>query len=503
MSPPEPAFQLSNPGTEAIVDYDNYGHFDKRGFAGYRYLVMNPSGLAAAMGEGIYPNSQSIRKNPEFQRYLRAGRLEGSPWDVIYDPDIRKSFFKWAIYNGDPGIKLFYTAFQLERAGLWAQAVKAYHACLVHFPKSHQMTNWGFPWYIGPAALDRLQFLLKTHSELGLALEGTDLEIQNGHNKNVHDDVVICDPGRLVRRPENSARPEAPWDLSRLRSRAIFQSSKTRLVQYENGHWRLFVDGETYPVRAVTYQPNVVGLSPDDGTLNPTLDWMTSDIDRNGRIDGPYDAWVDRNGDNKQDWDERPVGDFALMKDMGVNTIRIYHHDTNQELLTDLYRKYGIRVLMGDMLGAYTIGSGADWSTGTDYTNPEHLRLMRESVEEMVRKYKDNPAVLMWVLGNENIYGVKTNAPDHPENFYTFANEMARWIKSVDPEHPVVLANGDLYYLDLFSRLAPDIDVFGCNAYRGDHGFGQSLWKSVQRACEKPVLITEFGCPAYLRNSSQ
>ena len=37
--------------------------------------------------------------------------------------------------------------------------------------------------------------------------------------------------------------------------------------------------------------------------------------------------------------------------------------------LRDLYKKYGIKVLICDPLGAYTVHSGADWVLGTDYSS--------------------------------------------------------------------------------------------------------------------------------------
>jgi beta-glucuronidase len=51
-------------------------------------------------------------------------------------------------------------------------------------------------------------------------------------------------------------------------------------------------------------------------------------------------------------------------------------------------------------------------------------------------------------------------------------------------------------FLDKFGKDAPDIDIFGTNAYRGDYGFGR-LWQGVKDEADKPVFITEFGCPAY------
>lgn len=56
-------------------------------------------------------------------------------------------------------------------------------------------------------------------------------------------------------------------------------------------------------------------------------------------------------------------------------------------------------------MSMYCTDSGAKWFEGTDYTNPEQCKKMLASVEKMVEEYKDEPYVLMWVLGNENNYG--------------------------------------------------------------------------------------------------
>src|SRR4030042_776360 len=144
----------------------------------------------------------------------------------------------------------------------------------------------------------------------------------------------------------------------------------------------------------------------------------------------------------------------------------------------------------------YGLGSGATWDPGTDYKNEEHKKNMIESVTKMVLEYKDEPFILFWLLGNENVYGYACNANTEPEAFFQFANEAAKAIKAIDPEHPVAICSGDILFLDKFGKLAPDIDIFGTNAYRGDYGFGR-LWKSVKEEADRPGFITEFGCPAY------
>ena len=171
---------------------------------------------------------------------------------------------------------------------------------------------------------------------------------------------------------------------------------------------------------AISYSPSPVGTSPDNGTLVVQYkDWQLSDLNKNGKIDGPYDSWVDKNRNDKQDSNEPVVGDWKLLQEMGVNTIRLYHHAYNKALFEDLYKTYGIRIIVGDFLGAYTVGSGADWYAGTDYSNPDQQKKMMESVRDMVMTYKDEPYVLYWVLGNENNYGNANNSRQKQEAYYT------------------------------------------------------------------------------------
>jgi len=143
---------------------------------------------------------------------------------------------------------------------------------------------------------------------------------------------------------------------------------------------------------------------------------------------------------------------------------------------------------MHDFLGKYALGSGANWEQGTDYDNSEHKKNMLESITKMVNEFKDEPYVLMWLIGNENVYGLGCNADKKPESFFKFANEAARLIKSLDPKNrPVIIASGDTLYLDLFAKFCPDLDVFGTNSYRGKYGF-LDIWDEVKRLSGKPAM---------------
>jgi len=491
---------LFDPGKEDFVNYAKYGEFKNIGTKDYQYVVNDQAGLMAAVGEGVYPNTGAVRQDPELKKAIKEKRLEGDLWDFLYAPDQEAAFLKWATCSEPPGVRLFYTGLILERAGLITQAIKAYYAIVVHFPGSYGWTYWHTPWYVGVAAIAKINFLLRRNPQLGYKLEGAQIKIRNGFDNDISNDQAETNPGKFV-------KIDLTQEASRIRPTAEsvgikkkVGKGKVRLVQYNNDDWQLLVDNKPYVIKGITYAPTKVGQSPDEGTLG---NWMEEDFNKNGKIDGPYDSFVDKNKNNIQDANEPSIGDFKLMQDMGVNTIRLYHHPLkiNKELLRDLYNTYGIRVIVGDFLGKYAIGSGAAWNPGTDYNNPEHKKNMIASVTQMVNEFKDEPYVLFWLLGNENVYGYACNANEEPDAYFKFANEVAKIIKTLDPEHPVAICSGDILYLDKFGKDAPDIDIFGTNAYRGDYGFG-AFWKQVKQESGKPAFITEFGCPSYAEGKS-
>jgi tetratricopeptide (TPR) repeat protein len=490
---------LYDPGKNDFLNYEKYGEFKNIGTTDYRYIVKDQEGLSAALGEGIYPNTTSLKWDPEYKKAWEAKRLEGSHWDFLRSPDLEAAFLKWATAPEPQGIRLFYIGLILEKSGLIKQAIKCYYAIVVHFPGTYGWTYWHTPWYIGQAAIAKINFLLSRNPQFGYKLVDADIRIVNGYDNNVSNDAVIVNPGRFVKtNPLEKLKTKPDVDLLSIKKR--LGKGKVHLIQYETGDWQLLVENKPYVIKGVTYTPTKVGESPDEGTMT---NWMEDDFNHNSKIDGPYEAFVDKNKNNLQDKGEPNVGDFRLMQEMGVNTIRLYHQPfpVNKQLLRDLYKNYGIGVIMGDFLGKYTLGSGAPWNPGTDYNNEEQKKNMMESVTQMVLEFKDEPYILFWLLGNENVYGYACNADKEPDAFFKFANEVARQIKSIDPEHPVAICSGDILFLDKFGKDTPDIDIFGTNAYRGESGFGR-LWQAVKEETDKPVFISEFGCPAYAEGKS-
>ncbi|MBI4355408.1 MAG: hypothetical protein HY597_03010, partial [Candidatus Omnitrophica bacterium] len=467
-----PPFALFDSGTELPVQYTKYGRFEGVGTTAYRYVVSDEAGLAAAVGEGIAPNELSMYRDPAYREMEKQGALAGNHWEfVLQTEDQQRGFYKWALAPEEPGVRQYYAALALERAGHIAHAIKAYNAIVVHFPTSIGWTYWKTPWYVGRAAIDKIHYLTRSHPELGLKLVGARILIEHGYDNAVENDVVLVDPGRLIKVPPRQV-VDAPEDLTEQPIIKTVGGSHVQLVQFANGHWQLRLDGQPFVVRAVTYAPTPTGQSPDDGTL---ADWMRADVNDNNRNDSLEDSWVDLNRNNAQEPNEPVVGDRRLLRAMGANTLRLFHHgagrpSVNKALLRALYEQDRFMVLMGDFVGMDTVGSGANWEQGTDYLNPEQRRNMFNSVKQMVEEFKDEPYILMWVLGNENNYGGvhgivggKGNAAQHPKEYYTFVNDLATWIHKEDPERPVAIANGDVVFLDVMAPLIPAVDILGTN----------------------------------------
>jgi beta-glucuronidase len=190
---------------------------------------------------------------------------------------------------------------------------------------------------------------------------------------------------------------------------------------------------------------------------------------------------------------------------MGCNVIRVFNTiPFNGKLLDDLYSAYGIRVLICDPLGAYTVHSGARWDVGTDYTDPDQLKAMRKSVEETVKQFRSERWLLGYVLGNENnmpadYFGVnaaRTRAAVQPEAYAKFLNVIAAMIHTLDPDRIVGVGNMELGLVEAYAAHAPELDFIGVNSYPGSDGFG-AMWIRARRMIDRPVLVTEFGCDAY------
>ena len=199
--------------------------------------------------------------------------------------------------------------------------------------------------------------------------------------------------------------------------------------------------------------------------------------------------------------------EMPLLKNMGVNTIRQYSV-IPPEWIKYIYKNYGIYTVLNHTFGRYGLTLNGKWEANTDYSSPLVIETLLKEVDSMVIKYKNTPGLLMFLLGNENNYGLfwqgaeTENIPLENRkstiaaiHLYQLFNEAAVSMKAIDANYPIAICNGDLMYLDIIAKECKDVDVFGVNIYRGI-SFGNAFEK-IKTAYNKPVMFTEFGADAF------
>jgi len=215
-----------------------------------------------------------------------------------------------------------------------------------------------------------------------------------------------------------------------------------------------------------------------------------------------YDLW------SKDDAFIRRVldRDMALLKGMGVNAIRLFS-DIPPRWVTYIYEKYGIFTAVNHLAGRYGFLVDGVMRSPVDYSDPATRKAIVADIGATAARYKDVPGVLMYLIGNENNYGltwksfeIEALPPEEQgrakaDALYSLMGEAVAAIKKEDAGHPIALVNGDLGYIDLIAKYCKGMDIMGANVYRGV-GAGD-LYQKVREQLGVPFVYTEFGSDAF------
>jgi len=199
--------------------------------------------------------------------------------------------------------------------------------------------------------------------------------------------------------------------------------------------------------------------------------------------------------------------EMNMLKNMGVNAIRVYT-GIQPKWIQYIYENYGIYTMLNHSFGRYGLTIDGGWMANTEYSDPRVRELLLSEVSAMVQEYQNTPGLLLYLLGNENNYGLfweGAETEDIPiedrqstiraEAMYKLFDEAAVIMKGIDTNHPVAMCNGDLLFLEIIVDECPNVDIFGTNMYRGV-SFGDAFQR-VADEYGKPILFTEFGADAY------
>ena len=203
--------------------------------------------------------------------------------------------------------------------------------------------------------------------------------------------------------------------------------------------------------------------------------------------------------------------EMSMLKNMNVNAIRVYT-GIQPKWIKYIYENYGIYTMLNHSFGRYGLTIDGVWTPVTKYDDKKTQDLLISEVEKLAQEYKGTPGLLMYLLGNENNYGLfwagaeTEDFPDEEDQrdavgenrgrpMYALMNEATNKIKAINDDVPVAICNGDLLFLDIIAEECPDVDIYGTNMYRGE-SFGDAF-ETVKEKYGKPIMFTEFGADAF------
>lgn len=264
----------------------------------------------------------------------------------------------------------------------------------------------------------------------------------------------------------------------------VFAQADKVYVSSDQDGMTLIVNGEEFIVNGMNWDYIPIGTNTVDANF-----WKKSDEIIKAGLDS----------------------EMSLLKNMGVNVIRQYT-GVPARWIEYIHKNYGIYTMLNHSFGRYGLTLDGVWTPVTIYDDKATQEHLMDEVTNLVNEYKDTPGLLLYLLGNENNYGLfwqgseTEDFPDDEEekNFigekrgrpmYKLMNDAAKAMKSIDTSHPVAICNGDVLFIDIVAEECKDVDIYGTNTYRG--ASFTDMFDVVKEKLDMPLLFTEFGADAF------
>ena len=272
------------------------------------------------------------------------------------------------------------------------------------------------------------------------------------------------------------------WDIGTVELRITYGPEATNGVRVVNG--KVKIDGNDFMIKGIDYAPWLTGQGPDATQWQKPYPNANDDVTSLVTLNG-FKSVKDYNGDGKiQAWEVIKY-DVETMRKTGANTIRTYAtgswHDKNLNGAVDYSSNINKNeVVQGDLpdwiIDELLKDAQANnmkviigyWVQEENFKesplvcNWDDLIVAKQSLGRIIQKYKSNPAVLGWGIGNEVngnwnqgwfSWGVPVN---------DYLNSLFDYAKGLDDTHPTIYAK----YLGEntnFNNL--HADIIAINAY--------------------------------------
>lgn len=175
------------------------------------------------------------------------------------------------------------------------------------------------------------------------------------------------------------------------------------------------------------------------------------------------------------------IDDLARFKAHGGNAIRTWSTSADEfdiPALLDRAHELGIGVALNLWL--------KHERHGFDYNDERAVQAQFDSLSQDVLKFKDHPALLFWIIGNE-----LNHSYSNPK-VWDAVEEFAKFIDEVDPHHPTTTAVAGMSaeVIQAIQERAPSLDFLSFQTY----GTLFSLRDLVAEInFDQPFMITEWG----------
>lgn len=191
--------------------------------------------------------------------------------------------------------------------------------------------------------------------------------------------------------------------------------------------------------------------------------------------------------------------DVAIMRDMGVNSVRLTHYQHGQTI-HDLADRYGF-VLWDE------IPLVSKWTQGEAMAASPALREnARQQLRELIRQNGNHPSVASWGIANEVDFGksipafITARSGEAPDPL-PLLRELDMVAKAEDPSRPTALATcceRDIGPTSAVPITAVAADLGGANRYFGWYfgtpaDLGPHLDELHARRPAQPLSVTEYG----------
>ena len=179
------------------------------------------------------------------------------------------------------------------------------------------------------------------------------------------------------------------------------------------------------------------------------------------------------------------VEDIARFAARGGNSIRNWTTESRVQdvgKLLDAAHAHGVTVALGLPMKPER--------HGFDYDDPAAVAAQRESFRDDILRYRDHPALLAWVVGNE-----LNHSYTNPRVFDA-VEDVTRMIKELDPNHPVTTALAGFYpqVVAEAQARAPSLDFLSFQNYGSLFGLPA---KMAAAGFTSPFMVTEWGTIGY------